>query len=174
MSFQPLAKVSLIVAACLISSFALPAFAAQPAYPIVYSMPVAPGCGIDFDKQVLDLTNGYRASLGLPLLRWNERLAKAASMQAAYMATINNITHYGPRGEQIGQRVLEEGYNYIVISENVAAGQRSPQEALYSWQTSSGHDQNLRDPQVTEMGAACVDRPDGRLKVFWAQIFGVE
>jgi uncharacterized protein YkwD len=129
-------------------------------------------CSPGFARAVLSYTNDYRRVLHLPELAWSDQLAAAAEVHGEYMAEIDNAQHEGPNGNLAFERAKAQGYDYRVLAENVASGQETPLDVVMEWRNSPGHDKNLRNADITEMGAACVDRAGTRHQIFWAQELG--
>ncbi|MGL5944276.1 MAG: CAP domain-containing protein [Waterburya sp.] len=57
------------------------------------------------------------------------------------------------------------GYQYSNLGENVAQGQTTPTDVLDSWMNSSGHRENILNPNFTEIGV-------GYENNYWTQVFG--
>jgi uncharacterized protein YkwD len=118
------------------------------------------------NREVVALTNSYRAQYGMPPLRVSYLLEGVAAVQAMDMRRNRFFSHYGSDGSDIGDRALQQGYRYCVIAENIAQGHRSPRGVTRGWIQSPGHRENLLDPDVTEIG---VDRQRGNL---WVMVLG--
>jgi uncharacterized protein YkwD len=58
------------------------------------------------------------------------------------------------------------------MGENIAAGQRSPEDAVAGWIKSPDHCANLMNPVFTEMGAALAVNARSELGMYWTQEFG--
>jgi uncharacterized protein YkwD len=119
------------------------------------------------EREVVDLTNRYRAAYGLPALRPNPRLFTAARLYSAVMARFDRIGH-SVDGSGLSGRVYAAGYGWSSLAENVAAGQTSPTEALSSWMTSPGHRSNILG-QHGDIGIGVAISPNGTR--YWAQVF---
>lgn len=130
--------------------------------------------------EVLRLTNAARAAGGSctdsgyhapsAALRWNDRLAAAAQAHAVWMAQNQMLSHMEP-GNDPGTRIQAAGYNWVQVSENIAAGQQTPSEVVAAWMASThGHCTNLLDAGVTDLGIGVARDAGGRL--WWVQDFG--
>jgi uncharacterized protein YkwD len=151
---------------------------------IVMAEPFAPSAamsGPGAGQRVLDLVNHARAStrscgnqLFKPAqpLRWSDSLALAALLHAEDMARHNYFSHQGRDGSNPGQRVERLGYRYRTAGENIAGGQRTPEETVAGWIKSPGHCVNLMNAAFTEMGAAVATDARSEYGVYWAQAFG--
>ena len=118
-----------------------------------------------FENRVFQLTNSIRHSNGLRPLKWNCRLIMAAKNHSQDMAKINRMSHSGSDGSTIAMRAERVGYRYSYLAENVAAGQRSPEQVVDDWMKSPGHRRNILNPNITEIGV-------GFYNQYWTQVFG--
>jgi uncharacterized protein YkwD len=75
----------------------------------------------------------------------------------------HNSPTYGSPFDQMKQF----GYSYSYAGENIAMGQRSPQEVMKAWMNSAGHRANILSPNFTEIGIGYYS--DGN---YWVQQFG--
>lgn len=100
--------------------------------------------------------NAARAQNGLRPVVPNGKLMAAAQVQANHMASTGNLTHTGPRGSSVGQRVRAAGCSYSWVGENVAMGQSSDQQTMDLWMTSPGHRSNALNRAATSYGSAQV------------------
>lgn len=108
-----------------------------------------------FETEVLRLTNRARASgwncetgreggPALPPLTRDPRLEVAALAQSAGMALHGYFDHKsGVDGSTPAQRVEAAGLRAQASGENIAAGQRTPQEVVQAWLRSPGHCRNI-------------------------------
>jgi uncharacterized protein YkwD len=46
------------------------------------------------------------------------------------------------------------GIRFTYAGENIAMGQRTPQEVMNAWMNSTGHRQNILSPNYTKIGVA--------------------
>jgi len=97
----------------------------------------------DFRIQVLELTNQFRAQNGLSPLKWNQNLADVGQIHTDDMAARNYFSHNTPEGLTPFDRMKNYGIRYRSAAENIAYGQRSPQEVVNAWINSSGHRANM-------------------------------
>jgi uncharacterized protein YkwD/stress response protein SCP2 len=138
--------------------------------------PAAPGAPPRPDStsgpyaEVILLTNRERGKHGLGQLAANKQLAEAAQMHSADMAVRNFFDHQNPEGAQCWDRAQLVGYRYRKIAENIAAGQRSPEEVVEGWMNSPGHRANILDGELTEIGVGLA--AGGSYGTYWTQVFG--
>jgi hypothetical protein len=117
---------------------------------------------------------GLPAPAGRGVLSWNPRLAAAAEQHARAMAEQGFFAHTDPQGRGVAQRASAAGYPWRMVGENLAAGQRTLEEAVRGWLLSDAHCRNLLDDRFVEFGLARVAaaRPGDRHRVYWALVLG--
>jgi uncharacterized protein YkwD len=121
---------------------------------------------------ILAAINGARRANGKPPLAYNGRLAAAAGAQARLMASRDQMSH--TLGGSLRARVTAAGYDGAV-GENLAAGQRTLQQAIAGWLASPGHRSTLLSTRFTEFGLAAASVAPGRRSrygIYWAFIAG--
>jgi uncharacterized protein YkwD len=121
-------------------------------------------------EEVLRLTNAAREKQGLTPLRLNEALTKAAQAHADDMAKKGYFSHEAPDGTDMVVRIDRVGYRYRGIAENIAMGQRSPQQAVDGWLKSPGHRRNMLNASYRDLGVGI--SKDGKGVLRWVQVFG--
>jgi uncharacterized protein YkwD len=116
---------------------------------------------------------GDKAFAAAAPLAWNQALGQAAQLHSEDMAQHHYFQHVQPDGSVPAERATRAGYRWRLIGENIASGQRTPEEAVASWLDSPGHCANLMNPRFTEMGAAYAINPQNDNRTaFWTQVFG--
>jgi uncharacterized protein YkwD len=123
-------------------------------------------------EAALQAINAYRAANGLGLLVLDERLNRAAAMQAEAQAGRSRIGHSGADGSTPMARAVRAGFHAKIASENVASGQKSFADVLAFWKQSSGHRTNLLRPNLTAIGVAMAKSKSGR--AYWTLLLGAE
>lgn len=83
-----------------------------------------------FADEIFRLTNAHRTANRLPAFRRDARLDRAAVLFSQYMAREKFMSHTGPDGVTMAQRITAQRYAWVAIGENVAWNQRSPQEVV--------------------------------------------
>lgn len=136
----------------------------------------------DAGREILLEVNRARASArscgmqdfaAAPPLAWNAALGEAALAHSRDMATQRYFNHQDRDGKQVAERAVHAGYAWRRIGENIAFGQRSPNEAVASWLDSPGHCANIMNRDFTEMGAAYGLTPARQAGIiYWTQVFG--
>lgn len=125
-------------------------------------------CGADDASDecaVFRLVNEERANEGLHPYAWNAELSLAAERHAQDMVDQGYFDHASLDGRSFADRAREAGYDASPRGENIAAGQRSPEQVMNSWMGSSGHRANILSEGSNEIGVGLVGR-------HWVQVFG--
>ena len=107
--------------------------------------------------------SAYRKSYGLLPVTADAKLNELARQQANAMAERRSMDHnvYASFHSRIAP------YGSASSAENLAMGTKTFEETLAMWKSSSGHNANLLNPNVTRMGLASASR-DGT--TYWALI----
>ena len=129
-----------------------------------------------FEKKVFELVNQERVKAGLPPLVLSDKLNKAADSHSENMANQDFFSHTGKDGSQAWDRAEKFGYKYSRMGENIAAGQRTPEQVVSSWMRSPGHRRNILSKDYTEIGIGHEYLSNDKGKVnynhYWTQVFG--
>ncbi|MEL7355397.1 MAG: CAP domain-containing protein [Cyanobacteria bacterium J06634_6] len=118
------------------------------------------------------LTNIERAKHNAPALEFSLQLGQAAQKYAQKMAEDNRFDHVGINGSTFGQRIRAEGYSGAYIGENIAAGQRTPQQVVEGWMNSESHRNNLLSKAFTEVGFGFFENNSSSYSRYWVQNLG--
>jgi cysteine-rich secretory family protein len=122
--------------------------------------------GPNSPEQILfQSANRERSSRGLPALKWNAALAKAARQHALLLAQKNTLSHQFPGEPDLASRAARESARFSALAENVALGP-SAMHLHDQWMKSPPHRANLLDPQMNSVGIAVARRGE--------TFFGVE
>jgi len=117
---------------------------------------------------VVNLVNAERASHCGPLAV-DDRLATAAQRHSDDMAAHDYFSHTSLNGDTLADRAEAAGFTGGTLGENIAAGQRSPQDVMAAWMESAGHRANILNCDYTVIGVGL--NQDGW---YWTQMFGAE
>ena len=79
------------------------------------------------------------------------------------------FAHVAPDGGKAELLAADFGYEYIIIGENIAMGQRTPQEVMTAWMNSPGHRGNILSTAFTEIGVGVAKSKSG--SYYWTQMF---
>ena len=116
----------------------------------------------DFRSEVLSLINAERVKNGLSPVSLDERLNQAAQIRAEESRKV--FVHARLDGRSPFTVFQDLGIDYSLAGENIAAGQRTPQEVVTDWMNSEGHRENILTPEFSKMGIGYTDG-------VWAQLF---
>lgn len=125
-----------------------------------------------FDQQILNLVNEERAKVGADPLQINEQLDQAADLHTQDQASTNTLSHTGSNGSNSADRILDTGYQYSTVGENVAAGYADAEAVIAAWMASDGHRENILNPSFEELGVGYSVGSDG--SAYWTQDFGAD
>ena len=123
------------------------------------------------EQEVLRLTNEVRASAGLPPLAWNEDLANAARHHAADMEAdgyFDHDTYDRINGQLVRICSAQERmglFSPVGAGENIAHGQRTPDEVMQTWLASPPHRRGILRTDISTIGV-------GKVGKNWVQNFG--
>ena len=120
----------------------------------------------EFEVQVVELTNAERAKQGLAPLQIDNELSKVARDKSKDMATNGYFDHNSPVHGSPFDMVKSYGINYNAAGENIAKGQRSPEEVVNAWMNSPGHRANIMNGSFTHIGVGFVEQGN-----HWTQMF---
>jgi uncharacterized YkwD family protein/spore coat assembly protein SafA len=121
------------------------------------------------ESQVIQLTNQERAKNGLKTLAADWQLSRVARYKSADMRDKNYFSHTSPTYGSPFTMMKNFGINYRSAAENIAAGQRTPNEVVQSWMNSPGHRKNILSPTYTHIGVGHVT--GGNYGHYWTQMF---
>ena len=115
---------------------------------------------------VFRLLNAYRTASGISALAYDANLERAIHAHCVHMQLHSFFDHAAPEApvRDFGQRVKNCGGTLRGGGENIAKGQRSPDDVMNSWKTSPGHDMNMRRAQYRRVGI-------GEYQLNWGQVF---
>src|ERR1051325_11580436 len=113
-------------------------------------------------NDLIAIVNALRNVYSLPAYTVNPVLMTTAQNQADYMALTETVTHSGPGGSTMTQRLLAAGYPLGgdlsaggFRSENIIQMLQSgtAQEAVEAWMGDAPHQNTMLSPALTEIGA---------------------
>ena len=120
----------------------------------------------DFASQVVELVNAERAKYGLSALTVDAKVQQAALVRAKESAP--SFSHTRPNGSSFSTALTEAGVSYRRAGENIAYGQRTPQQVMNAWMNSSGHRANILNEDFTTIGVGYTVING---TAYWAQLF---
>ncbi len=128
--------------------------------------PEKPDEELSYAQQIINLVNIERAKENLAPLTLNKGAAAAAQVRAQEI--VSSFSHTRPNGTSFATALKEQNISYRRAGENIAWGQKSPEEVVKAWMNSSGHRANIMNPNFTSIGV-------GYYRInnvnYWCQLF---
>lgn len=120
------------------------------------------GSGMNAEEQraayeLVQLANQDRARHGLPPLRQDAALTRAAWKHAQLMVPAGVLSHRLPGEPELIRRVQQAGVQCSTVAENLGEAP-TPDQINTGWMHSPPHRANLLDPRVREVGIAVVQQ----------------
>ncbi|GLC89141.1 CAP domain-containing protein [Lysinibacillus piscis] len=119
-----------------------------------------------FEQEVVKLTNAERTKAGLAPFQTDDKLMAAAREKSLDMQSKNYFSHTSPTFGSPFDRMKALGISYKSAGENIAQGQRTPQEVVQAWMDSPGHRANILNAKFTHIGVGYVKTGN-----YWTQQF---
>lgn len=107
--------------------------------------------------KILELTNKTRAEVGARPLVLQNQLSLAAQNKIDDMVAKGYFAHTSPDGRTKSEFVMDTGYYYSVIGENLARNFATVDELFSAWLQSPTHYDTMIDPRFDEVGIAIGD-----------------
>ncbi|WP_019910061.1 CAP domain-containing protein [Paenibacillus sp. HW567] len=125
---------------------------APTAKPVATSAPAVSVANGTFTQQIVTLVNKERAAAGLAPVAALDSLNKVAAAKATDMRSNNYFSHTSPTYGSPFDMMSAFGVTYQYAGENIAMGQKTPQEVMTAWMNSSGHRANILSPNFNYIG----------------------
>ncbi|MGM0558457.1 MAG: CAP domain-containing protein [Myxococcota bacterium] len=125
-------------------------------------------CRSETAEAVTREANQARDDKDLHPLHCAPELAKIAQAHADDMCDKNYLSHASKDGRTMVDRADNAGFDFMTLGENVAMGQRSPEQVHAGWMDSKMHRQNILNEDFSRLGvgyAPCGGSP------YWVQVF---
>ncbi|MBT2695664.1 CAP domain-containing protein [Bacillus sp. ISL-55] len=119
-----------------------------------------------YEQKVVELTNQERAKNGLKPLALDTELSKVAREKSRDMQSKGYFSHTSPTYGSPFDMMKKFGISYRSAGENIAMGQRTPEEVVKAWMNSSGHRANILNSSYTHIGVGHVATGN-----YWTQMF---
>ena len=120
----------------------------------------------EFEQRVVELTNAERTKQGLSALQIDTELSKVARIKSEDMQKNNYFDHNSPTYGSPFEMMKKFGISYKSAGENIAQGQRTPEEVVQAWMNSTGHRANILNSGFTHIGVGYVESGN-----YWTQQF---
>lgn len=121
------------------------------------------------EAKVVELVNQERQKIGLNPYKHNQKLSQVARTKSEDMRDNNYFSHQSPKYGSPFEMMNQFGIEYQTAGENIAKGQRTPEEVVNSWMDSPGHRRNILSQEFTEIGVGLAKNEQG--ETFWTQMF---
>lgn len=122
----------------------------------------------DMSVAALALVNALRTKNGLPAVSPDAAASEAAIYQARRMASAGTMAHLIGPGDDFKSR-MKDGGVALPAAENVAAGQRSLEDAMAAWIDSPKHLKNMLGAYRGLGVAVALDASNGD-RPYWAMV----
>ena len=122
---------------------------------------------LNYANEVVRLVNEQRVKNGLNTLSVDVNVQKAAQIRAKEQE--QRFSHTRPNGTSCFTALKESGVSYRGAGENIAMGQRSPEQVMNGWMNSKGHRENILNEKFTNIGVGVYKDLNG--KYYWTQMF---
>lgn len=119
-----------------------------------------------YEQEVLDLVNAERAKYGLSALSADSKVQAAAEIRAEEIKSV--FSHTRPNGTKFSTALTQVGATFRGAGENIASGQRTPEQVVNAWMNSEGHRANILNEKYKYLGVGCVSKGGSYA---WVQIF---
>lgn len=121
----------------------------------------------EFAQKVVDLVNQERAKAGLSPLSIDTTVSSAALTRAKEIE--KSFSHTRPNGSSFSTALTEKGIKFMGSGENIAYGQKTPEQVMQGWMNSAGHRANILNPKFTSIGVGHYQNVNGTN--YWVQLF---
>ncbi|MET3195141.1 putative YkwD family protein [Bacillus sp. OAE603] len=119
-----------------------------------------------FETKVVELTNVERSKAGLKPFKINNELSKVSCIKSQDMTDKNYFDHNSPTYGSPFDMMKKFGISYKTAAENIAKGQKTPEEVVKAWMNSSGHRANILNSNLDQIGVGFDSRSNA-----WTQMF---
>ncbi len=120
----------------------------------------------EYEKKVTELVNQIRIENGLSPLAWNSELSAVARKKSQDMRDEHYFSHTSPVYGSPFDMMKTFGISYTTAGENIAMGQRTPEEVVEAWMNSPGHRANILNASFTQIGMGYAAEGN-----YWTQMF---
>jgi uncharacterized protein YkwD len=122
---------------------------------------------LPMEQQLIDLINADRITKGLPPVKLNSKLLKAAREHSTDMAKNNFLAHSGTDGSNLGSRLTKQGYAWTAAGEDLAAGQATAKIVYDSWAADSAKRSIFEDFSYEDIGVGCAYTNTATFHQYW-------
>ncbi len=122
---------------------------------------------LSYAEQVVQLVNKEREKAGLSTLTMDADITAAANVRAKEI--VQKFSHTRPDGSNFGTVLKEQGVSFKGSGENIAWGQKSPEQVMNAWMNSDGHRANILNKNFKNIGVGYYQNEKG--VNYWVQLF---
>lgn len=122
---------------------------------------------LSYAEQVVKLVNEERTKAGLSPLIMDEDLTSAANVRAKEIK--QKFSHTRPDGSSFSTVLTDQGIRFRGSGENIAWGQKSPEQVMNDWMNSDGHRANILNKNFKNIGVGYYQDEMGTRH--WVQLF---
>lgn len=121
------------------------------------------------ESEVIRLVNLERTNRGIPALTQNWELSRVSRIKSQDMVNKGYFSHTSPTYGSPFNMMERFGLKFTAAAENIAYGQKTPQQVVSAWMNSAGHRANILSRSYTQTGVGAAKKADGTL--YWTQQF---
>lgn len=121
----------------------------------------------EYAQRVVELVNIEREKAGLSELKTDSKVAAAANVRATEIR--KSFSHTRPDGRSFATALTDNGVSYRGSGENIAWGQKTPEEVVRGWMNSPSHRANILNARFTTIGVGNAQNAKGTR--YWVQLF---
>lgn len=125
-----------------------------------------PSLQTQYENKVLELVNKEREKRKLKPLTMDEEIEEVARLKATDMYKNHYFSHISPTYGSPSQMLKNFKIVCKASGENIAYGQRTPEEVVRDWMNSAGHRANILNANYTKIGIGFEENG-----FFWTQLF---
>lgn len=122
---------------------------------------------LSYAEQVVALVNEERAKAGLSALTMDADITAAANVRAKEIK--QSFSHTRPNGSSFSTVLKEQGVSFRGSGENIAWGQKTPEQVMDGWMNSAGHRANILNESFKNIGVGYYQDENG--VNHWVQLF---
>lgn len=122
---------------------------------------------LSYAEQIVNLVNEERAKAGLSALTLDTEITAVANVRAKEIKQL--FSHTRPDGSSFSTALKEQGVTFRGSGENIAWGQKTPEQVMNGWMNSDGHRANILNENFKNIGIGHYQDENGTNH--WVQLF---
>ena len=112
-----------------------------------------------YGLRITELVNEQRIANGLKPVEYSATLSEPAQVRVVEIQ--KSFAHTRPDGRYFSSVLRDFGIGYRTCGENIAWGQKSPEEVVTAWMNSPGHRANILNAGYTKLGVGYAQNERG-------------